>query len=85
MTDSFKALNENFNSEKLKEKFINFRKFISGNYLCIEFDLFLRNLFDLFLPGKPVWNNRSHFVSWRDFPGRILDNRNQVQITCRSL
>ena len=30
MTDSFKALNKNLNSEKLKEKFINFRKFISG-------------------------------------------------------
>ena len=37
MTDSFKALKKNLNSEKLKEKFINFRKFISGNYLCIEF------------------------------------------------
>ena len=37
MTNSFKALNKNFNFEKLKEKIINFRKFISGNYLCIEF------------------------------------------------
>ena len=37
MTDSFKLINKNLNFEKLKEKFINFRKFISGNYLCIEF------------------------------------------------
>ena len=41
----------------------------TGDRLSVLVTLFIMNKVN-----KPIWNNRSHFVSWWDFLGTILDN-----------